>query len=262
MKYKKSIGMIVFIIVLICIVVANSSGSDFVVEYYAEQYNEKLLDEGNDLKLYHALQVKTSFGPKLLVLTGTDMEYRNWLREYLSYQNTILIKIPDSENQKFMESKVFYIGVQQIHSVAAEKWQGEKAEKAPSIVPYTGRKNILLVDDDTERLNLTKEVIENLGYPVVARQMGQDALITFSFRPDKFNLLITSYSMPSMNGVQLTQAIMEIKPDLPVILCMNYGQTMTDAMQKECAKLNGNYIIKEVLLRDIGKTIRNVLGGK
>lgn len=262
MNYKQCIKHLsIILVVQLCFAMANVSASDFIVDYYAEQYNEKLLDYGNELKIYHTLQIKTPFGSKLLILDGDDMEYRNWLRKYLSYENTVLVSVLDKDDQSFIDSKVFTVDVKQVHSVETQKWK-EKKDEALAATPYKGKKHILLVDDNVKRLTLTKDVIENLGYPVIARQTSQDALVTFSFRPDKFNLLITNFSMPSMTGVQLAQSVMAIEPKLPVLFSLEYGQKLTDDMQKECTKLTGNYTIKEILLRETGDTIRNILGGK
>jgi len=79
--------------------------------------------------------------------------------------------------------------------------------------------NILLVDDDPAVRKVTARLLEFLRYSVVAVSGGHDAINTIQDKGNCFDLVMTDYSMPDMNGVELTMNLKKLLPDMPVILC-------------------------------------------
>jgi two-component system, cell cycle sensor histidine kinase and response regulator CckA len=77
---------------------------------------------------------------------------------------------------------------------------------------------ILFVEDDEDQLHTTPRILENVGYSVTAVGLPQEALDLVTADPDRFELLITDYDMPTMNGIELIQRIHAINPRLPSIL--------------------------------------------
>ncbi|RPH43179.1 MAG: response regulator, partial [Desulfobulbaceae bacterium] len=77
---------------------------------------------------------------------------------------------------------------------------------------------ILFVEDDEDQLNTTPRILENVGYSVTALGLPQEALDLVMADPDRFELLITDYDMPAINGVELIQRIHAVNPRLPSIL--------------------------------------------
>jgi len=63
----------------------------------------------------------------------------------------------------------------------------------------------------------TVGMLEDLGHEVLEAHSGDRALEILRDRRT-IDLLVTDYSMPRMNGVQLAAAAREIRPDLPVLL--------------------------------------------
>jgi CheY-like chemotaxis protein len=63
----------------------------------------------------------------------------------------------------------------------------------------TERIAILLVDDNPHGLAARKSVLEKLGYSIVTAACGPDALEILASQ--EFNLVVTDYRMPNMNGV-------------------------------------------------------------
>ena len=63
--------------------------------------------------------------------------------------------------------------------------------------------------------------------------------------------------MPNMTGDTLARKIMEIRPEIPVILCTGYSECITE----EKAKNMGirELVMKPVLIRELGVTIRRLL---
>lgn len=85
------------------------------------------------------------------------------------------------------------------------------------------RKRILTVDDEPIILGMYKCQLEACGYPVIIRTDSGEALEIFSKFPDHFELLITDYCMPKLNGDELSKRVLEIRPDLPIIMVTGYS---------------------------------------
>ena len=91
--------------------------------------------------------------------------------------------------------------------------------------PFHGR--LLFIDDQDELVETGQKLLENLGYEVIAKNCPQKALETFQKDPDYFDLVITDLFMKKMTGVTLTEKILSIRKDIPIILCTGYNNEMT-----------------------------------
>jgi CheY-like chemotaxis protein len=78
---------------------------------------------------------------------------------------------------------------------------------------------LLLVDDDIMVLGLIENQLRKLGHTVHASTLGRAALAEFERQPESFDAVITDYTMPEMDGLMLTNAILAIRPDMPIFLC-------------------------------------------
>lgn len=83
---------------------------------------------------------------------------------------------------------------------------------------------ILLVDDNSAGLKARKTVLEELGYRVTSALNGEEALEQFA--EQKFDLVITDYKMPRMDGTDLIARLRRKTPDLPIILLSGYVEAL------------------------------------
>lgn len=67
--------------------------------------------------------------------------------------------------------------------------------------------NILLVDDDPGVLEVVRAMLESLGYAVVDWSDSLDAYIDLKSRPDFFDLVLTDFKMPGVDGLDLGRLI-------------------------------------------------------
>jgi PAS domain S-box-containing protein len=86
---------------------------------------------------------------------------------------------------------------------------------------------ILVVDDDELVLSSTSALLEDIGYVVIEASSAMHALECIAQNPD-IDLLLTDHAMPGMTGLQLTRAVRELRPDLPVILATGYAELPAD----------------------------------
>ena len=75
---------------------------------------------------------------------------------------------------------------------------------------------VLLVDDNRNGLLARKSVLEEHGYEVNAYSSPQDALAEFC--EQTYDLVVTDYRMPRMNGAQLIAEMRLITPKIPIVL--------------------------------------------
>jgi CheY-like chemotaxis protein len=90
--------------------------------------------------------------------------------------------------------------------------------------PSSTRARILLVDDNANGLAARKSVLEELGYRIVTCTSGADALEQFA--AFKFDLVVTDYKMPRMDGLELIGRLRKSTPDLPIVLVSGYVDTL------------------------------------
>ncbi len=121
----------------------------------------------------------------------------------------------------------------------------------------TGRESILLVDDEEQIVHMVKRTLERLGYKITAHTSSVDALETFRQSPESFDLVITDMTMPNMTGDILAKKLMNIKPEIPIILFTGFSENIDD----EKAKAIGvrAYVMKPVVKSEIAAAIRRTL---
>jgi CheY-like chemotaxis protein len=87
---------------------------------------------------------------------------------------------------------------------------------------------ILFVDDDQAIANVSKRVLESLGYKVTIKLDANEAFQLFCQKPDLFDLVVTDLMMPDMNGLELSKKILDIRLDIPILLTTGYSENILD----------------------------------
>jgi signal transduction histidine kinase/ActR/RegA family two-component response regulator len=131
------------------------------------------------------------------------------------------------------------------------------AELEPTNGAAKGEERILLVDDEEQIVAMERQMLENLGYRVTARTDSQEALKVFAEHPHNFDLVITDMTMPYMTGDQLAQKMLDIEPNIPVILCTGFNEIITE--EKALAMGIQKFVMKPIVKNDLATTIRTVL---
>ncbi len=123
----------------------------------------------------------------------------------------------------------------------------------------TGSERILLVDDEAMIIDVMTQFLSQLGYQTTSMTDSIAALETFRSQPDQYDLMITDMTMPKLSGIQLTQAMREIRNDIAVIICTGFSEQISVERSKELGIQA--FIMKPVVMGEMAKTIRNVLDG-
>ena len=135
----------------------------------------------------------------------------------------------------------------------------EKEEQSQAVTELLeGNEHILLVDDEKVIIEMEQQMLERLGYRVTALTSSQDALEVFAAGPDRFDLVITDMTMPSLTGDLLAGKLLEMRSDIPIILCTGYNEGITE--EKALSLGIRKYVMKPVVKTELASTIRTVLG--
>jgi PAS domain S-box-containing protein len=121
----------------------------------------------------------------------------------------------------------------------------------------TGNELIMFVDDEAPMVKAGEQVLKRLGYQVDVKTSAVEALAAFRERPDKYDLIMTDMTMPAMTGDNLARALMNIRPNIPVIICTGYSHQMDE--EKALAMGIKAFVMKPFAIKDIAETVRRVL---
>jgi PAS domain S-box-containing protein len=122
-----------------------------------------------------------------------------------------------------------------------------------------GTEHILLVDDEESIILMETRMLKRLGYLVTSRTNSLEALEAFRAKPDKFDLVITDMAMPNMPGDKLSTELIKIRPDIPILLCTGFSETMSE--EKATSVGIKGFLLKPIIMTDLAQNIREVLAG-
>jgi len=87
-------------------------------------------------------------------------------------------------------------------------------------IPPPTHPNVLLVDDNRDGLLVRRSLLEEVGYTVQIAHGGEEGLKLF--KGSHFDVVVTDYRMPAMNGAELIQRIRTVNPNARVILLSGF----------------------------------------
>ncbi len=113
--------------------------------------------------------------------------------------------------------------------------------------------HILVVDDEESIAKMLEATLDWLGYQVEAFTSSVKALERFRQDPHRFAAVITDQTMPTLVGSELARRLLEIRPDLPIILCSGYTETVN-------AEIAASIGIRKFIMKPIaGKALAVIL---
>jgi PAS domain S-box-containing protein len=145
----------------------------------------------------------------------------------------------------------FHVYFPVVHSAAVET-------PKPLPAPVQGRgERILYLDDEDALVLLARRLLERLGYRVAAFSDPAQAVAAFEVAPDQFDLVLSDLSMPGMTGIDVARRILEIRPDIPVLLASGY-------VRNEDTELARSIGVREVIwkpatINEMGEVLARVL---
>lgn len=134
-------------------------------------------------------------------------------------------------------------------------------EGKPTSLPayLNGTETILVAEDEEEVRNLTKLLLEEAGYTVIAAVDGYDTINKFMENKDTINFLLLDAVMPTKNGREAYEEIRKIRPDIKALFMSGYSESF---INKKIILKEGLYHISKpfsqtMLLKNVREILDN-----
>jgi CheY-like chemotaxis protein len=115
---------------------------------------------------------------------------------------------------------------------------------------------ILVVEDDPDTRYIVSEIIRDAGHSVHPAKDGLDALAHLERQP--YDVLVTDYQMPSLNGLYLLTISRALWPSLPVVMVSGeLGQVRSDAIRQGAYAWLSKPYQADQLLKTIESAVAN-----
>ena len=83
-------------------------------------------------------------------------------------------------------------------------------------------RRVLLVDDNRNGTPARRSALEEQGYEIGTAISGPEAIETF--QESAFDLVVTDYKMPKMNGIELIVQLRQLQADIPIVMLSGFAE--------------------------------------
>jgi PAS domain S-box-containing protein len=97
-------------------------------------------------------------------------------------------------------------------------------EQADLHLPALDGRSVLLVDDDEAVRTVIGEQLRDMGLEVELAASGEQAIQRLRENGSDFDLLLTDFAMPGLNGIETIRSAREERPDIRAILMTGYAE--------------------------------------
>jgi len=137
-----------------------------------------------------------------------------------------------------------------------------RQEKAAPVIKTVakGTGTILLIDDEEMIIKVGEELLQELGYKVIAARSGDEAIKLYKKNADKIDLVVMDMIMPGMGGGETFDNLKAINPDIKVLLSSGYsinGQA-SKILERGC----DGFIQKPFNLSQLSEKIQQIIRSK
>jgi PAS domain S-box-containing protein len=126
-------------------------------------------------------------------------------------------------------------------------------------VPKGDGETILLVEDDAGILRMARMMLERLGYAVLTANSPHEAMEIAGEHSGRIHLLMTDVVMPQMNGKDLAEQVMKIRPETKTLFMSGY--TANAIAHQGILDEGVNFIEKPFMSDSLARKVREVLDG-
>jgi PAS domain S-box-containing protein len=117
--------------------------------------------------------------------------------------------------------------------------------------------HVLCVDDDPAMVLMVDGLLRRAGYRVTTFEQPVDALARIVADPGAFDIVVTDFNMPEMNGMEFATAVTRAAPRLPIIITSGF---ISDEMRQQAGELRiGALLQKEYTLERLAGLVHSVL---
>ena len=135
----------------------------------------------------------------------------------------------------------------------------EMKTRALSAEIIHGDETILLVDNEEGIIDVTRDMLEMMGYQVLTAPSGGEAVRICQDKEIRIDLVLLDMILSDMDGGEVFDRLQAIRPDLPVILAS--GFSFNGQVQKIMARGCRAFLQKPFGMVELSRKIRQVLDG-
>jgi two-component system, cell cycle sensor histidine kinase and response regulator CckA len=130
---------------------------------------------------------------------------------------------------------------------------------SPQLKVFQTRGTALLVDDETDVLDVASQMLEKVGFTVFSASCGADAIEIFKMQKDIIDIVILDVIMPGMGGGEVYDNLKKISKDVKVLLSSGYNveNHVADILSRGCAGFIQKPFTLEMLSEKINTLFRN-----
>jgi PAS domain S-box-containing protein len=127
------------------------------------------------------------------------------------------------------------------------------------LAPPGRGEHVLYVDDDQPILLMVEALLKRLGYRVTTVEHPREALQRVRDDPTLFDLVVTDFNMPELNGLELAAELAALRPGLPVAI--SSGFVSDDLRNAALAHGVRALLQKEYTLEQLPPLVHHLLRG-
>ncbi|HEY0684343.1 MAG TPA: response regulator [Steroidobacter sp.] len=136
----------------------------------------------------------------------------------------------------------------------------DAAAKTPSLATQVLRgegQSVLYVDDEESLVYLITRVLQRLGYRVAGFTDANEALAAFRSDPAAYEAVVTDLSMPSMSGIEFASHVLQLRPEVPVVMTSGYVR----AKDRESVMKTGvrDLLLKPNTVEELGDVLHRLI---
>lgn len=123
-----------------------------------------------------------------------------------------------------------------------------------------GNEHILFVDDEATLVELATAMLTSFGYQVTGCISSIHALDLFTSDPDNYDIIVTDQVMPELTGDLMSEKMIQVRPDILIIICSGYSASLTPEKMKKTGV--ASFITKPFDTNSLARIVRSTLDGK
>lgn len=121
-----------------------------------------------------------------------------------------------------------------------------------------GAGTVLLVDDEEMILEVSKELLETIGYQVIIARSGEEAIEFYKKNKDDIDIVLLDISMPGMGGGETYDRLKEINSDIKVLLSTGFG--IAGEVNSILDRGANGFIQKPFKMNELSEKINKIFG--
>ncbi len=126
-----------------------------------------------------------------------------------------------------------------------------------AVSPAGKGEHVLVVDDDEVVGQMVVPLLQRAGYRVTLVGDGRAAVQAVEAEPGAFDIVVTDFNMPGLSGLDVAEAVLRLRPGLPVVLSTGY---ITDELMQRARALGVRHVMqKENSLEELAQLVHEAL---